>query len=318
MRAVFTQFCCALLISVVSSGCNMMAASMQAPQTGSVHTWIDAPLDGSTIPLAPYEVVLHAYDASGVTEVELSANGSVLTTLPNADAGLDLVTLRYTWSPPAPGNYTLSARAKSGNGLAGSEARSMVTVLGEVATAPPSFTPTVVVSFTPTLIPSFTPTPVPAELVFTPQISASEFFSGSCGSNQVTIQVHATGSNLSGVLLFLKLRNQSSGETTDWDGGSTMTRSGSGWFSRTVNAASLAGAESMSQAWLLYQFIATDSANKIIGRSQVYSDITLASCGPVFQRVAPPTPVPQFRRVAPTLVPQFQRIPGPTLIPPPP
>jgi Bacterial Ig domain len=327
MRALLTASCCALVVSLLFSGCGPMASEKAVPQVGSVHTWIDAPLDGSTIPLAPYQVVMHAYDAGGVSEVELSANGSLLATLPNADAELNLATFKYDWSPPAPGNYTLSARAKGGNGLAGSEARANVTVLGEVGTAPPSFTPTpvvsftptLVVSFTPTLVPSFTPTPVPAGLAFTPQISANQFYYGNCGSNQVTIQVQATGPNLSGVLMFLNLKDQSTGEATGWDGGSAMTPSGNGWFSRTVNSSSLAGAGSMSQAWLLYQFIATDSASKIIGRSDVYSDISLTSCGPVFQRIVSPTPVQQFRRVpSPTPVPQFRRIATPTLIPPPP
>lgn len=307
MKAWLTFSCSAAVSSLLLSACGSIVPATEAPQVGSVRTWIDAPLDGSTIPLAPYEVVMHAYDASGVSELELSANGGLLAALPNPDAEMHLATLRYVWSPPAPGNYTLSARAKSGNGLAGSEARALVTVLGEPATPPASFTPTPVVSFTPTLIPSFTPTPVPAELAFTPELSASEFFYGSCGSSQVTIQVHATGPNLGGVLLFLNLQDQSSGEATGWDGGNPMTPLGDGSFTRTVNSSSLAGAESMSQAWLLYQFIAVagvpgmpgDSggplfteSGQVIGRSPVYSDIALTSCGPVFQRVLSPTPVP--------------------------
>jgi hypothetical protein len=318
MKGWLTFSCSAAIAGLLISGCNMPGSAAPAPQVGSVRTWIDAPLDGSTIALAPYEVVLHAYDPSGVTEVELSANGSLLATLPNAGQESNLTTLKYMWSPPAPGNYTLSARAKSGNGLAGSEAKTMVTVLGEAQTAPATFTPTPVisvtpvVSHTPTVVVSFTPTLVPAELGFTPQISASEFFYGSCGSNQVTIQVQATGPNLSGVLLFLNLQDQSSGEATGWDGGNAMTPSGGGLFTRTVNSSSLAGAESMSEAWLLYQFVATDSANKIIGRSAVYSDIALTSCGPVFRRVATPTPVPGG-------IGPVRKLPSPTatLIPPP-
>lgn len=313
MRTPISLVCCALISSLLLSGCNMMAPAPQAPQVGSVQTWIDAPLDGSTIPFAPYEIVLHAYDPTGVTQVELMANGSLLATLPNANSNQGLALLKYMWSPPAPGNYTLSARAQSGNGLPGSEANAVITVAGASPTPVVSFTPTLVDTLTPTTVPSFTPTLIPAQLAFTPQISASEFFYGTCGSNQVTIQVHATGPNLSGVLLFLRLKDQSSGETTDWDGGSAMTPSGNGWFSRTVNSSSLAGAGSMTAAWLLYQFIATDTASKIIGRSQVYSDMTLSSCGPIFRRAASPTPVP-------FVIPPIRRVASPTatLIPPPP
>jgi len=319
MRGLLTLCCAASLVCLLLSGCNMPGSAVptQIPQVGSVRTWIDAPLDGSSIPFAPYEIVLHAYDLGGVAQVELKANGSPLAILPNANSEQNLATLKYMWSPRAPGNYTLSARAQGGNGLPGSEAIAVITVVGAtptpVITVTPvvSFTPTVVVSFTPTVVPSFTPTLIPAELAFTPQISANEFFYGSCGSNQMTIQVYATGPNLSGVLLFLKLKDQSSGATTDWDGGSAMTPSGDGWFTQTVKSSSLAGADSMSEAWLLYQFIGTDSASKTIGRSQVYSDIVLTSCGPVFRRVVTPTPVPGV------IVPPIRRMPTATLIPPP-
>jgi hypothetical protein len=91
-----------------------------------------------------------------------------------------------------------------------------------------------------------------------------------------------------------------------------MISAGGGWFSRTISSRSVAGADRFKKGWLLYQFVATDSANKVIGRSQVYSDIALANCG----ESQPPssiitvTPVPIIRP------PIFVR-PTATLIPPP-
>ncbi len=319
MKRPATLCLAVLWMCLLLYGCTWPTAPEKIGQIGSVQTWIDAPLDGSTIPLAPYEIVLHAYDPAGVTQVELKANGSLLATLPNANSEQDLATLKYTWSPPAPGNYTLSARAQSGNGLAGSEAIAVITVVGEtptpVVTVTPvvSYTPTLVDTLTPTATPTSTPTTVPAALTFTPRLSDSQFYYGSCTPNQVTIQVFVSGGNVSSVVLFRKLSDQSSGATTDWDGGSSMTPSGDGWFSLTVASRSVDGADTMSAAWLWYQFVATGSTGQEVGRSEVYSDITLTSCSGPIRRISTPTPVliivppPIIRRASPT----------PTLIPPP-
>jgi hypothetical protein len=288
-------------------GCNLPSAPETIGQIGSVQTWIDAPLDGSTIPLAPYEIVLHAYDPAGVTQVELNANGSLLTTLPNANPGQHLATVKYLWSPAAPGNYTLTARGKSSNGLAGSAATALITVVGSI--------PRPVIAVTSaTATPTSTPTPSPGPLAFTPRLSVNQFYYGTCTPNRVTIQVFVSGGNASSVVLFQKLKDQASGVSTDWDDGSSMTPSGDGWFSRTIAAASVSGADSVSESWLLYQFVATGNTGQAVGRSQVYSDITLSSCGAPLRRIITPTspgiiviPPPIIRRAPPTA----------TLIPPP-
>jgi hypothetical protein len=308
-----------LLVCVSLYGCNMPGPQGEDGQTGSVQAWIDAPLDGSTIPLAtPYEIVLHAYDPASVTQVELKANGSLLAAIPNTNTGQLLTTLKYLWTPAEPGNYTLSARAQSSDGLWGSETTVVVTVAGSIV--PPvvpaidSGTATPVDTLTPTLVPTITPspTPVPADLSFTPRISSNQFYYGSCGSDQVTIQVYASGGNVYSVVLFTQLQGAS------WDEGSGMTPSGDGWFSRTVSSRSLDGAKNVDTATLLYQFVATGSSSQVIGRSQVYSDITLTACAqeqpPEQPPVQPPGGITPVR--PPSLPPIFVR-PTATLIPPP-
>jgi hypothetical protein len=310
----------AMLLACVSLyACTMPSSPEGDEQTGSVQTWIDAPLDGSTLPLTPpYEIVLHAYDSAGVTQVELKANGSLLSTLTNPNTGQLLATLKYPWSPAAPGNYTLSARAQSSNGLWGSETSIVVTVEGLIGT--PTLvgpTPTLVDTLTPTPVSTLTPsaTAVPAELSFTPRISSNQFYYGSCGSDQVTIQVYVEGGNAYSVVLFTQLQGKS------WDDGSGMTPSGDGWFSRTVSSRSLDGAKNVNTATLLYQFVATDSSSQVIGRSQVYSDITLSGCGeeppiPVRPPVVTITPTFGFIIIQP-IEPGIFVVPTNTLIPPP-
>jgi hypothetical protein len=329
-----TALCFILLLTIMFvSACNMPQSEVvgAVEQTGGIQTWIDAPLDGSTITPDPYEIVLHAFDPAGVTQVELSANGNLLANLPNPDSGKQLATLKYSWKPAAPGNYTLRARAQSAGGGWGSETTAVVTVsditVTPVNTSTATVTPTLAVTLTPvgtstpTGTATATVTSTAAALSFTPRISSNIFYYGSCGSDQVTIQVLVPGNNVAGVVLFKNLQDQAGGGATGWDSGTSMNPAEGGWFSRTISSRSVAGANRFNKASLLYQFVVTDRANKVVGRSQVYSDITLVNCG----ETQPPAEEPPATiiTITPTTAPRFVRPPiifvrpTATLIPPP-
>jgi len=94
------------------------------------HSWIDAPLNGSNVPLAPVQVISHATDVYRIVSFELSVNGQVVRTDPNPDANQSLVTVTQTWSPNAPGNYTLAVRALNSGSVWGEYARALITVGG--------------------------------------------------------------------------------------------------------------------------------------------------------------------------------------------
>ena len=133
--------------------------------------WIDAPQHGSSHPVAPMDIVLHAADPGGVAAVELSVNGEVLSRRPPDDASAPLVTQHVDWDPQTPGEYLLTARAQNHAGAWSPAAVSNVTltgpeVLAEIPGGPvivPSttFTPEARALITPTwtLTPSWTPTP---------------------------------------------------------------------------------------------------------------------------------------------------------------
>jgi len=97
--------------------------------------WIDAPLDGSTIPLAAYDVVSHASDPGGMSTFELSVNGQVVKTDPvgGDQAGKTIAHISQFWLPPAPGTYLLKVRATNANGEYGPPAFAQVIVEGEAA-----------------------------------------------------------------------------------------------------------------------------------------------------------------------------------------
>lgn len=170
-----------------------------------------------------------------------------------------------------------------------------ITVLVDTITPTITSTPTPTLTLTPTM--TFTPTTVPAvpaELSFTPQVSTNQFYYGGCSPDQVTIQVQVSAGNVTSVVLFKQLEDQATGSKTGWDQGKAMTPSGGGWFSRTVTAKSVDGADSVSSAWLLYQFAATGSTGQVVGRSQVYRNVTLSACG------APQPPPARIITISPT------------------
>jgi hypothetical protein len=132
-----------------------------APQVstggGGPQAWIDAPLEGMQLPLAPYEIVTHAEDPAGISQFEFSINNSVIAT--TAGSAGSLSTVRQMWNPAAPGDYVISVRAMSASGAWGGEAVVHVNIYDAqfktpvplTATAPALPTPTI----TPVSIPVF-------------------------------------------------------------------------------------------------------------------------------------------------------------------
>ncbi len=163
--------CFVTVLASLSFGCTK--AGQGNVIIGGLKAWIDAPLDGSTIPLAPYEVVSHGTDPGGISQVELSINGGVFKT--DSAPGHTLVTMRQMWTPPGPGNYTLMVRAQAGGGWS-DYAKAVVTVAGATATptpsparsASPTATPSRPASATATGTPTATASPLPpAGITFT-------------------------------------------------------------------------------------------------------------------------------------------------------
>ncbi len=102
--------------------------------TGGPGAWIDAPLDGSTIPLAPYNVVAHASDAGSISTFELKVNGQIVGTdaVDGDQVGQTIAHISHNWLPPAPGTYLLEVRAANTNGEYGPSAFAQIHV-GDIA-----------------------------------------------------------------------------------------------------------------------------------------------------------------------------------------
>jgi SH3-like domain-containing protein len=142
-----------LILVCLTTACTLNQAAFTDPASGPA-AWIDAPLDGSSLPLAETQVTSHASDPSGITGFELSVDGNVFHTDPvSADqAGNTIAHISQAWLPDKAGVYMLSIRAANKAGVYGPYAYARVTV-GRV-TDTPAASPTPVSTSTPTSTPT--------------------------------------------------------------------------------------------------------------------------------------------------------------------
>ncbi len=264
-RLVFLVLLLAACNVPVSRATNPVLSGLAGPQT-----WIDAPLDNMHIPLAPYEVVFHATDSSGITQVELSINGQIVALLAQPQLGGILVTVKYAWSPALPGEYLLQARTRNAGGTWSAVAAARVWV-GEI-------TPTPVITITPT---------VPAVSVSfgQPVLSTNVFeYAYDCIADpeQVTIKVDFSASAPGfEVYFFYRLRNLSTNAQTAWNDGLSMADLGGGTYQIVFSSRSIPNVTSLltgASAEFQYQFVATNAGAAAAIRSAVYADIQLNSC----------------------------------------
>jgi len=249
-----------LIVSCIFlAGCNL-------PQGAGPQAWIDAPLDGSSLPLAQTEIVFHAYAAGNPKAVELTINGQAMTPDP-LEFNQPLVTIHYQWSPEQPGRYVIVARTLDAQG-SWSEPHTHVVVIGETTITP---------SPTPTLTPTITPTPTStAGIVFSNlRLSTTIFYRADQLPRNVSFTVKVNDpAGIKIVEIYFRLRNPNTGDTTAWDNES-MASQGGGMYAYTLDCQHPALTPTSPKTMILeYQFIVTHP-DLTLTRSPVYSDVTL-------------------------------------------
>ncbi len=286
------------------SGCNVPKAAqfieLSLAENNSPQAWVDAPLNNSTLPLAPYEIVFHITDQQEVTQGELSINNQVVASLPNPQAGKKLATLKYAWNPSAPGEYLLGVRAQGSSGNWGPLTTSKVFIGEPTTTVTMTITPTGSETPTVTPTPTLTPTATPTLLAGFNSVSASPnaVYSGNCTPNQVTISAQTTQTTgITAVILFYRLRD--SGSTSEWLN-SSMNLQAPGQYIKSINVASAASdlGRSNQSGTLDYQLVIQQQNGDLI-RSQVYSNVEVAACGFSLPGIQAKTiiPIPLIRTV---------------------
>ena len=283
MRTLFVMF----LILIITAGCDKPQTKVQDKAVDVPHAWIDAPLDGSTIPLGePYEIIFHIASLNGVTQGEVNINGEMLATLPNPLGNKSPATLRQMWTPERPGTYTLTMRAQNSAGEWSDYDTAIVIVMQNTITITPTFTPTPTLTptITPTITPTLTPTPPPAgEITFTSKVSTSEFqYQRDCVPNPDKVKITAKLSNTSGVkyvFIFFRLESKS-GVITAWNTGMMMSPGGEGDYSKTISWRDVPQLSEISgsSATFVYQFVAVDNNRNNMARSQRFYNVKLSPC----------------------------------------
>jgi hypothetical protein len=286
------------LVCLVIAACDKPAPVRPTPPFN--HTWIDAPLHGSTLPLGMHTIAYHAAGDPGIESFEVRVDGVLIDTaapLSTGSGGSQYGTLFYgenPWTPNAPGTYLISVRSKSSGGPFGSPAQSQVTVESDLqlqASTPPALvtatqlgdlqlefiTPTT----TPTAASTVTPTPVQLSSGLPdPDFSSDKFYfrGDSCGPKEVVIQVEVDDPAVFSVVLFFRLKDSESGETTAW-ADVPMNAMGGGLYSRTLQSETdIPGFAMFLKATLQMQIVATAAGGVEIGRTDVLSAVTLEAC----------------------------------------
>jgi len=65
------------------------ATATAAPDAASARAWIENPMDGQTLPLAPVRLVVYATDVEGVARLELRINGVLLPAVTGGERVID-------------------------------------------------------------------------------------------------------------------------------------------------------------------------------------------------------------------------------------
>jgi hypothetical protein len=281
-----------LIAALVLGGCD-------APQSGSTEVaylglrgepqaWIDAPLNESRLPLANYEIVFHITDSQQVMTGELSINDQVMVFLPNPDPADKLVTLKYMWSPRAPGRYTLQVRAQNGEGLWGPMSESVVFISEATGTPTHTFTPTMTVAPTETITPTSTVTSIATVTpTLTPTAGFSNFnispdlvYYGYCSPYEALVSVEAVDpAGITAVVLFYRLIDES-GDKSEWFS-SAMVPQGGAHYAQTVNVNILAAEtgfeESFGTFTLEVQLVIQNSLGQMTN-SPIYGEVVVEYC----------------------------------------
>ena len=208
------------------------------PQTAPVEAGIDAPSSGSVLQMGPVDIAYHASSLEGVSVVELSIDGAVVSSIASPDSSTKVVALRYTWNPPSAGSHTLQVRAQNKSGAWSNFATSAVTIQGAQPPAqqPQQQAPQATNTPEPTKKPEPTATPDKVT-IYDVEHDLDRFYygDGSCGSREITISAKvARPEEVFSVVLFNRFFDNEGGGTSKWDAGHAMSKKSDGTYSITL------------------------------------------------------------------------------------
>jgi hypothetical protein len=126
-----------------------------------------------------------------------------------------------------------------------------------------------------------TPTAQPgATAVATPQIEgpfsavsySTDIFHLRCDPLAIIFDITVSDPNVHAVSYFFRMKDKASGMMSKWSNGEDMKNPGNGNFEFIMSVADIPDEARFREAWLQYQFVATNKARQVIGRSQIFGD----------------------------------------------
>lgn len=178
-KAMLLKAAAVTVTAAVAGTVAFVATSGGAAAPPAAQAWIDNPLDGATVALAPLSIIAHAYDPDGVAEVVLVVNGQEQQIVVPDGAGQRLVYVQLSWTPQSEGSHSVTVYGRDGDGEPGLPGHVVVLIHDRKDPTPsqqpspeatPSASPTPTTTPPPqtTAPPPRTPTPPPTTPPCTP------------------------------------------------------------------------------------------------------------------------------------------------------
>lgn len=283
---VFTVLACDFAGITIDLGGNdndsIKEPTASQPQTAPVEAGIVAPSSGAVLQMGPVDIAYHASSLEGVSVVELSIDGAVVSSISSPDASQKVVALRYIWNPPASGSHILQVRAQNKAGAWSDFATAAVTIQGA---QPPTEqqqqqAPQATSTPEPTRTPGPTATPDKVT-IYDVKHDKDKFFygGGGCGSREITISAKVTlPEKVFSMVLFNRFFDNESGGTSKWDAGHAMSKKSDGSYSITLASNKITNYNMYEFAVMNYQIVATDKNRNNLTRTEVFKDIQLNVC----------------------------------------
>ena len=257
-------------------------SSSDKPEVAPVEAGVDAPANGTTLPMAPVNIAYHASSTDGISAVELTINGEVVNSFATPGSDQQVVALQYNWQPSVSGSHTIRVRAQSTSGAWSDYAAATVTIQAPAA-------PVVVEQKEEKPKdeekekeeePEPTKTPEGITL-FDIKHSKDKFFYGSnsCGTHEITISTRVTNpDDVFQVVLFTRFADRESSAYTKWDSGHAMSKKDDDLYSITLTSTKIANYNAYEFAVMRYQIVVEDEDGDRSVRTEVMEDILLEVC----------------------------------------
>jgi len=252
--------------------------------SAAVEAGIDSPANGATLQMSPVQVSYHASSTGGISSVELSVDGEVVSSVASPDSDQQVVALKYTWTPSSAGSHTLRVRAQGSGGTWSDYSAITVTVEGQEE-APPAEQPE--------------PEPEEEEEAPPPEEEEEEgppdtdelaiydvkrdtdklyYGVGGC-DNEITISAKVTRpEDVKALVLFIRFVDKEGEGTTKWDDGHSMSKKSGGSYSITLGSEKIPNYSLFEFAKMEYQLVVQDTAGNFNPRTEVFRDLDYQIC----------------------------------------